>query len=313
MNSQVEIMSTITQPQPQLQQQPQPFMEQDCQNVKCMEHGLYSPHCVAQYLNNEASSLIVEGKNIPRAIHILVRALELSRWSPKDENDTSTGVPCSCYHCSLDAYLFHGDEDFSKDYNFDNYDINCSNNERRRTRSQRDLQHNQVDLDDEKGFVYRRPLRTSRASVFKNLYLGSTLTVMILFNLALAHQLLGMQIQPVWASFEERMKDMDKALKLYELCIHASSGCNCSDLAALRLKLLVMNNLSQIHKASGYEKKYKKCLEYLLRALMFIKHGHVGGLDRENEILTRREIDFIYRNMQSSSVLLGNEVQAAAA
>lgn len=274
-----------------------------------VKQDLYSPHFLAQDLNNEASTLISRGENIPQAIHLLVRALELSKWSPPTDDGTDSREPCSCESCSLDASLFHGDEDLNN--NYDDYEKPRYKRQRQRRSQTHELHQQDSNLDDKKGFIYRRPLRVTQTSIDENHYLGSTLTVMVLFNLALAHQLLGMSMPSEWGTFDEKMQNMDKALKLYELCVHASPDCNCSDAAGLRLKLLVMNNLSQIHKLSGYPKKYRMCLEYLMRALMFVSHGREGGWEYDYEILTPGEMDSIYRNMQSSSVLIGKEVHAA--
>ncbi len=274
-----------------------------------MKQDLYSPHFLAQDLNNEASTLIARGENIPKAIQLLVRALELSRWTPPTDDDTDSREPCSCESCSLDASLFHGDEDLNNNYD----DCDKPFHKRQRRRNQRESYHQESNPNEKKGFVYRRPLCVTQTSTVENHYMGSTLSVMVLFNLGLAHQLLGMSMPSEWGTFDEKMENMDKALKLYELCVHASTDCNCSDAAGLRLKLLVMNNLSQIHKLSGYPKKYRMCLEYLMRALMFISHGREGGWEYDYEILTPGEMDSIYCNMQSSSVLIGKEVHAAAA
>ncbi len=294
-----------------MQTRPHRLTRSDRQNERkaswVIKQELYSPHFLAQDLNNEAATLISRGEDIDHAIHLLVRALELSRWSPESNSDAQ--APCSCESCSLDASLFHGDKDYNNDYN----DCEKPRNKRQRTRSQSERRKFESTLDQKKGFVYRRPLRVSQTSIVDHHYMGSTITVMVLFNLALAHQILGMSIPSEWETFEEKMENMDKALKLYELCVHACPDCNCSDAAGLRLKLLVMNNLSQIHKVSGYPKKYRMCLEYLMRALMFVSHGREGGWDYDYEILTPGEIDAIYRNMQSSSVLIGKGVHAASA
>ena len=269
----------------------------ETKTICCTEQDSYSPHFLAQNLNNEASTLIAKSQNVPHAIKLLTKALELSRWSPddEDENDSSTEPTCS-----LDSCLFQEDEDTYYQSG-------------KRYRSQRDQQQPKLIDNDKDGFVFRLPLRVSQITIQENHYMGSALTVMILFNLALAHQLLGMAIPSAWPTFQDRFQNMDRALRLYELCIHASDGCNCSDGANLRLKLLVMNNLSQIHKLSGFPKKYRMCLEFLLRAMMFVAHGHEGEWDMDYQILTPFEIDAIYRNMQSSSVLMGKEVHAAAA
>ncbi len=260
-----------------------------------MEEESNSHHFLAQDLNNEASALIAKSKSIPYAIKLLTRAIELSRLDPEhedeDENDSNTNTSCDCERCSLDSCLFQDDY----------------------YRHQRDQQYQKHVVNESDCIVFRRPLRVSQTIIQEKHYMGSTLTVMILFNLALAHQLLGMAIPSAWPTYEDRFENMDRALKLYELCIHATDGCNCSDAASLRLKLLVMNNLSQIHKLSGFPKKYRLCLEFLLRAMMFVAHGHEGEWDLDYQILTPFEIDAIYRNMQSSSVLMGKEVHAAAA
>lgn len=254
----------------------------------------YSSHFVAQDLNNEACSLISMGESIPQAIRKLSKAMELSN---EDDTDMEMAI---WEHCSLDASIFWKAEDDGF------YGKN--------TRASRLPKNPIASVEHEgKGFVYRRPLRVCETCIQERHYIGATLTVMILFNLGMAHQLLATSIPPTWPAFDKRMENMNKSLNLYELCIHAHNNCGCSDAAGLRLKMLVTNNLSQIHKLCGSPKRHRMCLEYLLRGMMFVAHGRDGGVAYDYELLSPEEKDGIYQNIQSTSFLYGKQIHAGAA
>jgi hypothetical protein len=269
----------------------------------CMVEGCHSSHFVAQDLNNEACSLISRVENLPQSIRILTKALELSKWGLPDEDDTDMDIepPCSWEHCSLDAIIFSKAED------------DASDDKNTRASPLPKNPFASAAEREEKRFVYRRPLRVSETCIQESHYMGATLTVMILFNLGIAHQLLATSIPSTWSTFNTRMTSMNKALQIYELCIHAHNDCGCSEAAGLRLKLLVMNNLGEIHKLCGSPTKHRMCLEYLLRGIMFVAHGREGEVVYDFELLSPEEIDDIYQNIQSSSFLFGKNINAGAA
>lgn len=266
-----------------------------------MVEACYNSHFEAQDLNNEACSLISRGENLPQAIRIMRKAIELSKCDLLDEDNTDMDMvnepSRSWEHCSLYASMFNKTED------------DASNG--KKTLPSR-LPKNPIASVEPIGktFVYGQPLRVSETCIQEGRYMGNTLTVMILFNLGIAYHLLAISIPPTWSAFDTRM---EQALQIYELCIHAHNDCGCSDAAGLRLKLLVMNNLGEIYKLCGSPKKHRICLEYLLRGLMFVAHGCYGGVVYDYEFLSPEEIDGIYENIQSSSFLFGTEIHAGVA
>jgi hypothetical protein len=274
----------------------------------------YSPHFLAQDLNNEASSLLVKGENLPQAIRLLSKALELSKWNLRQHDEqTSIEQSCSCEHCSLDACLVHQIEADAPHRNKNSFAASTGRCGAGLPYLRNSKQTNPACNNEDEKYVYRRPLTVSDTCIRESHFMGTTLTVMILFNLALAHQLLATSIPSTFDTFKTKINTLNKSLKLYELCIHAHNDCECTDTSSLRLKLLVINNLSEIHRLAGEPTKHRMCVDYLLRAMMFVAHGCGGKLDFDYEVLEPEEIDGIYRNMQSSSVSLGNNVQAAAA
>lgn len=307
-------MTTVTQTfiQPSIAQYRRAEKKNHSRMVQAWQR--YSPHFLAQDLNNEACSLLVKGENFPQAIQLLSKALELSKWNLREHDDQmSIEQPCSCEHCSLDACLVHQIEADAPHRNKNSFAASTGRCGTGLPHLRHSKQTDPAGNNEDEKYIYRRPLTVSDTCIHESHFMGTTLTVMILFNLALAHQLLANSIPSTFETIKTKINTLDKSLKLYELCIHAHNDCVCTDTGSLRLKLLVMNNLSEIHRLAGEPAKHRMCLDYLLRALMFAAHGRDGGLDFDYEVLEPAEIDGIYRNMQSSSAALGNNVQAAAA
>mmetsp|Transcript_5735 Transcript_5735/g.14329 ORF Transcript_5735/g.14329 Transcript_5735/m.14329 type:complete len:300 (-) Transcript_5735:127-1026(-) len=260
-------------------------------------------HYLAQDLNNEACALIDGDENLPQAIQILEKALQLSDRDPTKGGRTEAQQrrqqqPSSSHEdaTTLDAVLGEA-----------------------MNRSERCRREEPPTFDDREveRYVHRELLFVNEACIRERRYMGTTLTAVILFNLAIAHHLLAMSVPVIYdndnddfGSAMRRMELLDRALKLYELCVmvHNHRECRCSDGASLRLKMLVTNNLGEIHATTGSLTRTGMCHEYLLRGLMFM-------VDGGREWLNPEEIDGMYRNMQStpSRSELQRNVHAATA
>jgi len=146
--------------------------------------------------------------------------------------------------------------------------------------------------------------------------MGSTLSLIVTFNLALANHLLLISIQP---NKEATRIQLAKVLRLYELAYRwesefrqqqqsceSNSNSDDSDMetdspkregsnnndscsknnkhnncSSLRFDMIVCNNLSEIHRMAGNHTKQEKCLQHLLSILMFIT-----DVTRENRLET---------------------------
>ena len=256
------------------------------------EYRRNAPHSQAQALNNEAASLIARKEDLPQAITILTKALLLSQTS------TNENKPSSCADCSLDACFIYEDEDDTK-----------SN-----TRHPLQRQSSTSACHEDRGFVYDRPLRVHQTCIEESHYMGANLIMMILFNLAMAHQLLAISIpQSDGYSAIIKTASMEKSLRLYDICVvHAHNNCGYSGRDGLRLKMVVLNNLGEIHRMSKDTTKHYMCQEYMLRVLMFVAHGNSGGRDTACDLLPSKVIDGFYHNIHSSPELFGTMHAGAA-
>mmetsp|Transcript_22910 Transcript_22910/g.48752 ORF Transcript_22910/g.48752 Transcript_22910/m.48752 type:complete len:327 (+) Transcript_22910:105-1085(+) len=304
-----------------------------CSNVS-LEEDHPHPHHLAQLLNNHAAFLMVDENDYKGAINLLSRAIELSKWDDCwDDCDSSTDgntIEYLCEHCTLEASLFNAIE--KNDLHYSNYTATSSQNET--------------------FYVYHQPLLVSQCSIDEGHWMGDTLSFIILFNLALAHQLEASTIVTINlnGNFAEttivktnaatyRTQALEKAVKLYKLSIdlhddcirqqQCQHGCECNNRCTLRLKLIVLNNLGEVHRLAGNTTKYEMSMEFLLKAMMYASHGHVGGYDNDSSssinsrhagvvygnqtLLTPEEVDGFFRNIQSSSILQGAQIGASTA
>jgi hypothetical protein len=143
------------------------------------------------------------------------------------------------------------------------------------------------------GYIYRRPIRVS----CEGHAMGSTLYLIVTFNLALAHHL--QTVSSYGDNVEGRAKDVHRTLVLYELtykwqlkllCARdknndantptitkkgqlvssQSHPPSCTAVTSIRFNMMIRNNLSQIHRLVGNHSKHKRCLEHLLSTVMVV-------------------------------------------
>lgn len=137
------------------------------------------------------------------------------------------------------------------------------------------------------GYIYRRPIRIR----CEGHAMGSTLYLIMTFNLALAHHL--QTVRTYANNIEGRAKEVNRTLVLYELtykwqlkllCARDKSNASsknsstrreqspppCTAVTSIRFNMMIRNNLSQIHRLVGNHSKHKRCLEHLLSTVMVV-------------------------------------------
>ena len=90
----------------------------------------------------------------------------------------------------------------------------------------------QDDDEDDRGSIYQRPIRINPRCILEGHFMGSTLFLIVIFNLALAHHLSA--VTAVAISEEARRAKLANTLKLYELANswllrHSNNNCRSSE------------------------------------------------------------------------------------
>jgi tetratricopeptide (TPR) repeat protein len=197
---------------------------------------------IGMRLNNRGAQFINAGK-YESAISTLVKALKLSERVAVSE-------ACSCQHCNLDYCMTLGTSQPAP-----------------RLLSQETFCHNACQQQQpENVYIYERPILVSKQSMEGEHCPGVILSLIIIFNLALAHHLSAMQ------NNTDR-KLLQKALHLYELAYQLQREEDHN--GSLRFTMIVANNLGQIHRAVKNESKHQQCLEHLLSTMMYLVDSRV--------------------------------------
>lgn len=313
--------------------------------------GPFYLHFLAQNLNNQGCAWIAKG-DFDQAIEHLKDALELTRIG--QSNEKGAQKPCSCKYCRIGSFIKTTDEngDLNNEVVFDDRESpKCSSALKRKrpgtsingcsSRMDIDSENNHKCLSfvrqqdkrtattkgrDEESFIYHRPLLVSKESIDGCHYIGTTLSFIVLFNIALAHHLKAIEILPFLSDPNETVAALQQPLKLYELAYQlyfqsqenkqsqgtpqkpADKNSNDHNVVNLRFMMLITNNISQIHKLAGNDKKYYQCLEHLLNALMYMSHNN--AFQSKDIVLTTSEKDGIFDNL---SPILNTKNYAAAA
>lgn len=257
-----------------------------------MSNEIYPPHLLAKKLNNRAALLITK-QSYDESIALLSRALKLTEHAYEN-----TAAKCnhslpecnsvnldSCVTMEQESYLSLLDKEENGGYKKieNNVDI-----ERRHQHSidwKKAEQTNEKLVSQEESFLYSNPLLVPKCCIEEDCYMGIVLTLMILFNLSLAHHL-----KAVATNDSERCnKILDQALKLYELTyqLHISSD---QSVGSLRFTMIIANNLGQIHKLAGNAEKHQLCLQHLLSVIMYM-------IDSFGLHLDSRDMDGFYQNV----------------
>lgn len=248
-------------------------------------------HLLAQQMNNSAA-ICIEAGEYAGAIASLKKALEINKDKKHNEKI------CKCHHCTLDGCIAFSENDTSPGAYFPP-SINLTNDTRARKRIKKtpsiprtrrevfwkpqhsDTEKERIEEHLDCGYIYQQPIRIGCIGHD----MGSTLFLIIIFNLALAHHL-----EAVRNGHPKKKRDkiIDKTLSLYELtykwqlkllCRYKSDeemeadptpAPSCSSVTSIRFNMIIRNNLSQIHRLTKDFSKYKRCLQYLLSTVMVV-------------------------------------------
>ncbi len=286
---------------------------------------VYPPHLLAQEINNRASFLLMT-RNYGESIVLLTKALKLTQ---KEEMTQS----CSCKSCCLESSVNMQEDQYCSLLNREREEY-CNDQNRnedegfRQSSCQRnddehiEMKHNYhgycakyqqeqdclpMNIESQDGFVYRKPLLIPRICIEEGHYMGKATSLIILYNLALAHHLKALTMNDCGS--DRKIKVLEKSLKLYELTYQLQSEHNdealkqpkslyhpeeCNEqrvaVASIRFTMIISNNLGQIHRLAGNSKKHLMCLQHLLSTIMYMVDSHLVILDSS-------EMDGFYHNV----------------
>jgi len=241
------------------------------QNQKRRQRHLY-----AQKLNNSAASCIEIGQ-YDRAISSLSKALQLSEQEQQEEeeegnaqgeDDEMMTTICSCYHCTVDGCIEYSEKNphvMTKDDPFVCVAVAGETNTNADTNA---------DTDADSSYIYRRPIQVTPRSIQGGHNMGSSLCLLISFNLALAYHLKAITITTTATNYKNHNKKssrqhpkkqyMTVALKLYTHVIqwqtrlirqnffddegNSMMSSTAASFHNMRLKMVLLNNMSHIHR-----------------------------------------------------------------
>ena len=311
---------------------------------------MYPTHLLAKKLNNRACRLIIVTTRGARAgairgsgnksccfnesIALLMKAFKLTEHDISMNNNIHSNdmVPCICEFCCLDSCLTTNNS--SHERNNKNLIVNSvvlsgSGTTHLGEKQQQQQQHDHDydssssssddddddDDDDTGGFVYQQLLFITNQSIEEHHYMGVTLSIVILFNLALVHHLKAIsmieeekednnnEIETTTSSYSLIMTELYIATKLYELSYELQckehvridtmpvsnnnvsnnnnyvNNMNKQHLTNLRFLIIITNNLGEIHRVIGNQKKYTMCLQHLLSCIMYIVDNNRNNFD----------------------------------
>ncbi len=128
--------------------------------------------------------------------------------------------------------------------------------------------------------LYRQPIRVAPQSMQVGHNMGSTLPMIITFNLALAYHLTAIEEEgPI------NRDSLRKILQLYELSYRWQSEDQGNEqVNSLSFTMIIANNLGEIHRAVGnHSKLFVMCLQYLLSSGTMMSVLVVDCNDREED------------------------------
>jgi tetratricopeptide (TPR) repeat protein len=236
---------------------------------------IYPPHNLAQKLNDHGAFCIEVGY-YELAIPALVKALHLAEEAHANNKEDA----CRCEHCSLESCMIFSQSNLQESVTLSKKCQSLSD-------------------ESEEAFVYRQPIRVTPQSMQAGHNMGSTLPMIIAFNLALAHHLTAIEEGPI------NRDSLQKVLKLYEFAYRWQSEDRGNEqVNSLSFTMIFANNLGEIHRAVGNHSKYVMCLQHLLSTMMSVVHCN----DRKEDSAIR--MDGFFRN--TSQLILHDQCAAAA-
>lgn len=184
-------------------------------------------------------------------------------------------------------------------------------------------------LDGEEGYIYRKPIFVNERSIEEQHYMGTTLSIIVIFNLALLYHLQMIRRSNNNENNTSMITDDDddddisyeKALRLYELAYelhivqlqqqeHKQPKCidnnNNNQAATYRFTMIISNNLSQIHRVTGDKTQKEQCLQHLLSIIVYAVESKFI-----DTVVQEKELNGFYDNV--SPIMLQRSICARSA
>jgi hypothetical protein len=138
----------------------------------------------------------------------------------------------------------------------------CGSSRRMPRRSQEETSSSE---DCGGGYIYQKPIRVSPHSMQEGHSMGVTLSLIVIFNLALAYHLAAVQNNMC-------RRRLQKALQLYEIAyqMQLETQHEQQQVNSLRFTIIIANNVGEIHRTVNDRSKHMKCLQQLLSAIIYL-------------------------------------------
>ena len=189
------------------------------------------PSLLSQHLNNKGVKALNYG-NYRKATHLFVQAIKTYK---EDEEE----VECTCRHCSVSASVRYSLE--------------------------HDAQHSHVDTSESDDYVHRRGISIHPKAMGHSM--GPGLLQIATLNLAIAKHLICLECPK--SDRKEQARKYQKAASLYEMAFKWHVG-QSHDQSTVNITffLIIVNNLSQIHRENQNAAKQSMCRFHLQSALL---------------------------------------------
>jgi hypothetical protein len=137
-----------------------------------------------------------------------------------------------------------------------------------------------------------------------------SLLLVILFNLALSHHLNAAVTTTVMdidktSHHPSRKESLNKAIRLYELAHHMATLEESSSHSSCREAIVILNNLSLIHKEIGNDEYALQCQQQLLSSMMFLVDS--------GEFVLVQELEGVLDNIMPLLLFMSNHCSMAPA
>mmetsp|Transcript_25773 Transcript_25773/g.29524 ORF Transcript_25773/g.29524 Transcript_25773/m.29524 type:complete len:272 (-) Transcript_25773:61-876(-) len=247
----------------------------------------------------------------------------------EDEDESMTMV-CPCYHCTVDGCIEYSE--MNKSYFMTDNDESDGND----AFLCQAITNTDADTDTDNSssvsasYIYRRPIQVTPHSIQEEHNMGSTLCLMIAFNLALAYHLKAISMQNNNSSSTTRrqyQKYITVALKLYTHVLqwqarliqqqddnayyHEESSATIH--SGMRFKMILLNNMSQLYRQhETSSSSYQLCLQSLLSNIMLVVEYKTRIFNHNNASLSSLQLPYIMNAdleqfiHNTSPLLMGN-------
>ena len=232
----------------------------------------YRPQTEVQRLNNLGAQLI-EAMSYDRAITVLEKAIVMTKKLAKDSGSfESFGCPL----CTFDDLCMS-----SIGVGLQAQCIQSCAQIGTRSRNAKEVQDTEASFC---GYLYRKPVYVASECLQSDHKVGVTFSSIVIFNLALAHQL------SVLRHPEQQAQKIRKAIRLYEVAyeLHVEQQRRYQEdtteeeeeatenqykkvlLTSLRFIMIIANNMGECYRLQEDSLKHNMCLENLLSLMMYI-------------------------------------------